>query len=358
MPNRLTVIVMLTLATLCATAQQVEWSVDFSTVVNNREGGNEQTPDQTFIFTRLAPEVGLSLPDSTHLIKGGVAWYQPMNDRGNGYKVLPTLYYQYRGHRWRAAVGVLPRTLLREPLPQFMWSDSLNYCTPNVRGALLQYVHNASYAELMLDWRQMQTENRREAFVAGINGKWNFSGDWTLGGHLQYNHLAKRRNAGEEEGVNDDATINPMIGWRHGTGDLHGSIEAGAVVQLQRARIEHRWRTPAGFVATGELGWRWLDVKEHIFAGKDLFPLYPTFGSELNLGDPYYRSNFYSRTDLRAHMVRNRFVDLNAMLSFHVTDATFGFWQQISCRVYIDNHVWKHRRDRKSLARPQLSTLF
>ncbi|MBQ1797938.1 MAG: hypothetical protein IIZ89_01060 [Muribaculaceae bacterium] len=356
--NKWLAAIVLLLAAMSTTAQQVEWSVDFAAVVNNREGGNAQTPDQTFVFTRLAPEIGLSLPDSTHLFKGGVAWYQPMIDNGHGYKVLPTLYYQYRGARWRAAVGMLPRTLLREPLPQYLWSDSLNYCTPNIRGVLVQYVAPRGYAEIMLDWRQLQTRHQREAFVVGINTEWNVAGPLLLGGHVQYNHLAKRRDAGDEEGVNDDATINPLVGLRLGGGTVSATVRAGAVVQLQRRRADYKWHTPCSFVAHANLQWRWLDVTEQIHAGKDLFPLYELYGSQFNLGDPYYRSKFYSRTDLRAHVVRNRFVDLSVLIALHATDKTFGCWQQIACRVYIDNHLWKHRRDRDYLNGARLSPLF
>ena len=43
-------------------AQEVEWSVDASVLFNNREGGQDSsTPDQTNLFTRLAPEMGISM---------------------------------------------------------------------------------------------------------------------------------------------------------------------------------------------------------------------------------------------------------------------------------------------------------
>ena len=39
-------------ACLCAHAQELEWSVDFNTVFNNREGGDEMRPDGTYLFAR------------------------------------------------------------------------------------------------------------------------------------------------------------------------------------------------------------------------------------------------------------------------------------------------------------------
>ena len=219
----LTLLTLLLLALPSVVAQQLVWSVDFNSLFNNREGGDEARPDQTFVFTRISPELGVMLGRDTsnvHLLKGGVTWFQPLNDNLDGYKVLPVMYYQYRyagaGDCWRVTVGQLPRTLLMERAPRYLWSDSMAYHQPNVRGALVQYERGASYAELYLDWRQMQSVSRREAFNVVVDGKWSL---WSrngrrlwLGGYFQYNHLAKRKNAPEGEGVNDDMTINPMLG--------------------------------------------------------------------------------------------------------------------------------------------------
>ena len=56
MLKRLLAIIILSLTILPLASQEVEWSIDASMVVNNREGGKDDcTPDQTFMFTRLAP---------------------------------------------------------------------------------------------------------------------------------------------------------------------------------------------------------------------------------------------------------------------------------------------------------------
>lgn len=358
--HRLIAAILLGFFSLVASTQEVVWDVDASLVFNNREGGDEQTPDQTFLFSRLNAEVGVALGDGEHAFKGGVSWYQPMIDNGSGYKVLPLLYYQYHHDQWTIAVGAMPRTLIKGRLPRFLWSDSLNYCQPRLRGVLARFARGESFAEMALDWRQMQTQKQREAFNVLFNVDWAVAGGLMLGGHVQYNHLAKRKNAPEGEGVNDDATINAMVGYdftRHTSLDLL-RLDVGAVVQMQRCRALDHWETPAGFVLQARLRKSWFEVGEDFFAGKDLFPLYLMFGSELNLGDPYYRSKVYSRTDFIAHVVNTRYVDLTASLSFHATHRVFGFWQQIGCRFYIDNMIWKNRRDRSSLQRPRLMSTF
>lgn len=344
--RKIAAVLMAIVACLCIQAQNVEWSVDFNTVFSNREGGDEMRPDGTYLFTRLSPEVGLSLPShggaAKHSLMGGVTWFQPLNDGMDGYKVQPTIYYQYaKSSGWNMVLGMMPRTKLKERLPRYVWSDSMAYYNHCIKGLLVQYEHgDRDYAEFLVDWRQMQSEKRREAFNAVVDGRrYVWCGKWWIGGLVQYNHLAKRKNAPEGEGVNDDITLNPMLGYDNGVDavPVRFGLKAGAVVNMERARVDSKWNNAAGFVADATLRWRWLEAEESFFAGKDLFPLYPRFGSQLNMGDTYYRDKIYSRTDIKAHIVQTAFVDLEASLSFHATDKVTGFWQQVVCRFYVDS---------------------
>lgn len=362
MRNWLFAILTLLLSIPPLAAQEVEWSIDASMVVNNREGGNDDyTPDQTFMFTRLAPELGISMLNGEHQLKGGVVWYQPMIDDLSGYKVLPTLYYRYnRPDGWHVTAGLMPRSLMVERAPRYMWSDSLNYVQPNLRGVMAQLVKPDGYAELAIDWRQMQTEHQREAFTTMVNTDWRIAGPLRLGGHVQYSHLAKSFSHAEGEFVNDDVLINPMIAvdFSHRTCLDSLRLDAGAIITMERNRGEELWHNQAGFIATGVARWHWLELDETFYAGKRLFPLYPLYGSLLNLGDPYFNSKVYSRTDFTAHVVSNRFVDLNISVMLHATDKTTGFWQQLTCRFYLDNHLWKSRHNRDYLKSGHLSPLY
>lgn len=362
MHNWLLAILTLMLTVPSLAAQEVEWSIDASMVLNNREGGEDRTtPDQTFAFTRLAPEVGISLMDRTHVLKGGIVWYQPMIDDLSGYKVLPTLYYRYNnGDGWHVTAGLFPRTLMVERMPRYMWNDSLNYVQPNLRGIMAQYVKPTGYAELAIDWRQMQTEKQREAFTAMLNTDWRIAGPLSLCGHLQYSHLAMSRNHGEDQHVNDDLIINPMLSLdlSHRTVLDSLRLSAGAIVAMERDRSVDKWENPSGFVTTMTARWRWLQLDETFYAGKGIMPLYSKFGSQLNLGDPYFNEKTYSRTDLIFHIVNNRAVDLTGAITLHVNSNTTGFWQQIACRFYIDNNLWKRRHDRDHIKSGHLPSLY
>ena len=361
MPKWLCAILTLLLFIPPLVAQEVEWSVDASMLINNREGGDKYTPDGTILFTRLAPELGVSMQDGEHELKGGVVWYQPMIDDMTGYKVLPTLYYRYN-HRsgLHVTAGLMPRSLMVERVPRYMWSDSLNYVQPNMRGVMAQLIKPTGYFEMAIDWRQMQTEYQREAFTAMLNTDWRLRGPLRLEGHMQYNHLAMSSVHDSDQHVNDDLLINPMLALdlSHRTVLDSLRMSAGAIFALERDRGDMHWHDHVGFIASATARWRWLQVDETVYTGEDLMPLFPKLGVELNLGDPYYRHEAYSRTDLIFHIVSNRFVNLTGSLVLHASSEKSGFWQQMTCRFYIDNLLWKRRHDRDYLRSGRLRNLY
>jgi len=334
----------LCVAVLCGYAQELNWSVDFSSVFDNREG--DSSNDQTIFFTRLAPEIGVTLPGGEHQIAGGVVWNQPVGNGWHDYKLCPTLYYRLMRGAWRVNFGMFSRDYLMEQAPKYLWSDSIAYQQPNVRGVLMQYAKRCGYVELMLDWRQLQSETQREAFNVYVNSKYDLrkGGVLQIGERLQYNHLAKQKNAPDDQGVNDDFMFNPWIGLdmsNHTSLDSL-NVRAGAVLSMQRCRADGEgWRNAAGLLVEATAEWRWLGMRETFYAGENLMPLYGKYGAELNMGSPYYQAKTYSRTDVYAHIVRNRYVDFEAALNMHVTKDVFAFWQQLSLRVYIDQSLFK-----------------
>lgn len=350
--KRINILLAMLVAVVTASAQGVTWSVDLNTVFDNREGDEYYSDNGTIFLTRVAPEVGLTFMDGIHKIAGGVSWIQPCGDDWNRHKVKPTVYYRYDAGEWRASFGLFPRSQFIEPLPVYLLSDSIAYREPNVRGVLVQYVKPRGYAELSLDWRAQQSETKREAFNVNFNGLWNPRGAFIVGGHAQVNHLAKRKNAPEGESVNDDIMVNPYVGLNLTGKTAFDSlvVKAGALVSLQRSRIAGGWQNRAGVLVNAVAEKKRISIEETLFVGKNVMPLYPLYGTLLNMGDPYFQAPFYSRTDVNFHFIRNRFVNLEASLVFHYTEEAFGFWQQLKLRVFIDNKLWKTRNDKISHA--------
>lgn len=349
--RKLLIIILFLTVVIPIGAQGLTWSLDFNTIFDNRENDYDYySHDQTIFLTRLSPEVGMEFLGGAHRISGGAAWIQPVGNEWHDYKICPTLYYGYRSGSLSIDFGMFPRTHLIEPLPDFLLSDSIAYKQPNIRGVLVQYVHRRGFVEMSLDWRSLQSETQREAFNVNVNAMWNPRGMLIFGGHLQVNHLAKQKNPPPGQGVNDDIMINPYVGVDLSHRTLFDSltIKAGGVLALERTRVQSFWHTPGGALFDIFAQWRSFGIKETLFAGSNLFPLYPKFGTLLNMGEPYYQAPLYSRTQLFASLVSNRFVSLEAALTFHVTRQEFAFWQSLKLRVYMDDKLWRHQGDKPS----------
>lgn len=329
-------------ATVCflrPAAQEVTWSVDFDSVFDNREGDNSITDTKTFFFTNLAPEIGLKFT-KTDRIAGGVVWNQPIGNEWEGHRISPTLYYRHDGRRWSMSMGMFPRTQLREQLPGFLWCDSLKYFQRNIRGVLVQYGSPDAFIDFYLDWRQLQTETKREAFNIVFHGQWRPGGSsFMLGGHAMMNHFALTKNAPDDQHIVDNFLVNPYVGLDLSRATALDSltIRAGALMTIERNRAYDTWKAPAGawLEILGE--WKWLGLKNSLYAGGRLFPSYGELGAALYQGEPFYQKGFYNRTDIYASIIRNEWVNLTASLDFNVTSGgDMIFYQRLLLRVYLD----------------------
>lgn len=322
------------------------WSIDFSSVLNNREGGDEMRPDQTFLFTRLEPQIGIRF--GQHSLMGGAAWYQPLVNELSGYKVVPLLYYRFSGINAEFKAGFLPAD---ESLPLYQRSDSINYVQPVVRGAKARYFTDHHNVQAWIDWRQVQSRNRREAFATGLQYEYHYKAI-KPNVLIEYDHLAKTSASLPDEGVVDHVLIVPRFYFN--VGNFKAGI--GTLITVDRDRLyDKKWLARGGVIADASWQWRWLGVKETIYAGKEQMPLYCRYGSQLYWGDTWYHNKFYSRTDLVATIFKKSFVNVEARLTFHASDKKTAFWQQLSARFYFDDKMWK---DSGNSTRPALEPRF
>lgn len=193
--SRLLLTILAIVSPLIASSQELTWSVDFGSVFDNREGDNTITDTKTYFFTNLAPEIGMKFTKRDR-IAGGVVWNQPIGNEWEGHRISPTLYYRHTGKRWSASMGMFPRTQLHQPLPGFLWCDSLTYFQRNIRGVLVQYNSRSAFIDFYLDWRQLQTETKREAFNIVFHGEWRpRARSFIVGGHAMMNHYALTKNS-------------------------------------------------------------------------------------------------------------------------------------------------------------------
>ena len=363
---------------------KVIWGVDAETVFDNREGDQTYSPQQTIFFSRLSPSLGVRFGKSehekvnndgikkkypdVHKLVAGTHYIQPI---GIGYKenkFVPTAYYTF-SHKvvkevkrdssvlridgtntpdfkvWSVSFGMIPRRLSYR-LPEILWSDSMDYYNPNIRGILLQCTkNNLAFHEISLDWRSLQSAEQREAFNVNYNVRKYFHrylrgiSPFFIGGNVQLNHLAKRNPALEGEGVNDDMFAYPYIGWDFSDKTVFDRfrIKAGYAVSFDRCRAIGDWEVDGGLLADLHLLWKKIGIIETLYAGNKQFPLYPMYGSLLNMGDPHYQSSFYSLTSIYSPIVHNRHVSFGAFLDFHVTKEGTSCYQRVVLNVNLGN---------------------
>ncbi len=338
-------------------AQELEWSVDMNAVFKNAEVENSETPGKTNIFTRITPQIGVSMDSTRHCIMGGVTWYQPMNDHMHGYKVVPALYYQYKDREkgLNFKFGMIPNE--RSYLPIYLCNDSVNRMSPNINGLITTLSKPHFLVSAMLDWRQIMTKHRREAFMVLGDIGWRNSNTANAGDNniiaassFAYNHLARSGARPEGEGVVDNFIANPRVLYTHWWWNASITVEAGMLLSCDRDRVgEDKWLTQAGFFGSVLGNWKWLTVHQSIYAGKRQMPLYDKYGSLLYQGQSFFRDKFYSRTVVSATIFYTDYININARLSYHATDKTTAFWQELAVRFYLDRSLWGKYRKKKTL---------
>lgn len=315
------------------------WSIDLGSTFDNREGDAKMNHAETYFFTTLAPEIGLRFTP-TDRIAGGAVWTQHFESDVKNGRIVPTLYYRHESDKWSFSMGMFPSTQLREPLPGFLWCDSLAYFQRNIRGALVQYNHSKGYFDAYIDWRQMQSDTKREAFNIVFHGEWHPKKTaFLLGAHAMMNHLAKTRINKEGQTVVDNFLINPYAGFdfKNSTALDSLAVKFGLIAGLDRNRHISGWNTPVGgwIEACGE--WKFLGARNSLYIGGKLFSLYDEYGSLLYQGEPYYQSSLYDRLDVYAKIYSNKFMNLEAQLNFNFAKGSFMFYQRLILNIYLGN---------------------
>lgn len=332
-----------------ANSQEVVWDVDFKTIFDNREGTSEVSAAKTFFLTQLSPNIGLSMNEGEHTVMAGVVWTQPIGSEWDGYRISPTVYYKYSKEGLKGLLGMFPRDNLHKPLPDYIWNDSVYYVQRNIRGAALVSTGRHGFFQAVLDWRGMQTRKQREAFNIIAMGEWKKNNDApiSIGGLAMVNHLARRDNASDDEGVVDNIIYNPYVGidlhkWLPSADSLR--INAGILGSITRDRIgDDKWKTPAGLWVEGSFRWKWLGLREELYIGGRLFPYYHKYGALLDQGEPYFSSKVYSRTEVQGYILDKTFVKLKASLDFHVTSTDFIFYQRLILNIFFSGSFTKRK---------------
>lgn len=350
MLKRLLYTVLLLVAVLDVSAQKLLWDVDFVGFFDNREYNTDLTSAETLFGIRLSPEVGVEFAGS-HRLMAGASWVQPFGAKVSESKLHPTVYYRYNKSGFSMSFGMFPRTQVVSKLPSYMLYDSIAIYRPNIMGALFQYQAKRGYAEVYIDWTQMQTSTRREAFMILASGRWTPK-VFFVGGYATMNHLARTSEPVEGESVMDHLSISPYVGadFTSLTPKLDTlALRVGYYFGIDRYRGVGEKHTPNGPLIEFNMHWKYIGIDNTFYYGGDMFPYYSLCGSQLYQGDPFYRSGeWYNKSDIDVYFFRNSFVNCSAKLTFHILPGSFNFQQQLSVRFNLNESIWKDKGNYKN----------
>ena len=319
MTHKLKILTLLTLISCAINAQKFVYDIDFLTFFDNRESRIPSYPSKTLFGVRLSPEIGFEINDSTygnHRLMAGASYTQPFGSQWPDIKIRPTIYYRYRQQGFDLSLGFVPWRNIRTSLPDYLFSDSLRYFSPNIQGVHFGYSSRHGFAEFICDWRGMQSPETREAFRLLLTGEYHHQ-CFFAGGNAQLNHLASRLNA--YDGVCDDITAQPFVGVNFSqlTPLDTLALRTSYILSYQRERRTNTLYIAHGFLAELSLKWRFLAVENNLYIGNPLMPLYSQYGPQLNQGETFYQHPIYNKTEFSVYILQRPFATLQFSWNLH-----------------------------------------
>lgn len=316
---------------------QFLYDVDFTTYFDNREYHAPYQIPQTIFNFRLSPEMGVRLLDragGVHDLVAGVSYTQRLGGNWRDVQFDPIAYYQFRYRGFSVALGAIPYTKRISPMPDWLLYDSIAYMHPNIQGAYMSYHDERGSVELMCDWRGAQTDVRREMFRVMLNGQYQYK--WLqVGGLAHLNH--KAGFAKTYEPVMDDINANAFVRTdltRYTPLDSL-AIRVGYIFGWQRDRATNDNFYNHGALIEVYANWWFLGLKNTLYVGDNLQPLRPR-NAFVCLGDPFYQSRLYNRTDLFIYLYRSEFVDCYFSWNMHYDTYRLQHQQQVIVRFELE----------------------
>lgn len=336
----------LTILALCvasaATAQRLDYGLDFKVRFDNREYKSEFSGDKTLFGLKLVPEAGVRWGDNR--LMAGMDLTRHFGAKGDGQPDPELLlYYEYNNNRnFEAVAGIFQRDKMGS-YPRAFISGSKVFYDAAIEGALFRYYGRRGGAELACDWNSMITETEYERFLLYFSGFLRF-GDFTVGHYAMMHHFAGSET---DPGVVDNALQYSYAGYSFsldrvavknsgrtsqvkGTAPKNSYIRAGWLYASQNDREnEDKFVRPDGFMAEVQLQWRSFGVNNTIYLGDNLMPYYGRYGSELYVGDPFFRTTHgvYDRLEVYWKPRLNHGLHLKVSTVHHY-DGDIWNWQQ------------------------------
>ncbi len=309
-------------------AQYFDWRFKFYGFADNREYKSEVQVPQTIFGTQFSPELGLKF-DSLHTVSLGVNALFEFGSNKFADKVLPLMYYQFDGDKFKFKFGSFSRHNVLANSPEAIYYDSLYYFRPIINGFHWKYYGNLFSQSVYLDWTSRQTEARRETFIMGGHGKYHF-GNLFIFNHMYMYHYAKSADPVPNEFIRDNGVLYILLGYNTTSITPFDSlsISIGGIQSYERSRNDMIWHTPYGFVVEVIAQYKGFGIRNILYNGQ---------GHNLDWGDPFYRLKRYNRLDffftpLCYPRVKGRFG-----ISMHFAEGKISHQQQFLLNINFNS---------------------
>lgn len=319
-----------------ASAQHVKIGADAYSFFDNSEGDDSYREAMTHAGIRVTPYVSLATEDSIHSITGGYSFLYDYGKRDLGRGDVE-IYYQYKHENLRILFGCFPRTKMQEKMPEYLICDSINYYRPELNGFDFLYTTDNGYLEAFCDWTQLRSYEEREQFMAGLMARFRLAKWFQLGidGHL-YHYALEYGN--KDQFIHEAVTGHPYVGvvfddLKRG---FHYDVRGGALIQMDRDRMEGKWHCPVGFVGDVDVRLKRFTIHETFYCGRSQQYFGNRGFGKYYWGDTFLQAPWYSRTDLGYTITSHDNACLDTKLVFNVTDRGMQWHQMLTLRCNID----------------------
>jgi hypothetical protein len=315
-----------------AGAQQYIYNFDFTGIFDNREYFNNYINDQTIFGTRLRGEAGYAFNPFSRIMAGADFLYEFGSKDELGSPDI-TAYYEGTYRNFRLEFGAFNR-LSESSCPMSLLADTVFYYRPNIEGIRISFKTPSFNHNLWIDWTGRQSMDKRETFLLGFSG-FAQKGIFTYQHHAIMTHLAHSKDSSLHQPIRDNAGFQIMPGLNlarfFGIDSL--TLAGGMLLSYDRIRSIYDFRFPLGFIAEIHVIHRGLGLHGVVYKGE---------GQVITSGDAFYRSGFYTRTDL-FYQVSQKNLSGRVQFSMHFIPGVTDLSMSLILRARLDGIFKAHQ---------------
>ena len=326
-------------------SQKFLWKAEVKSFFDNCEfDASKVTSSQTMGGTRFVPEVGIFMEDYHKIFVGIDAMHEFGSIKAIDY-YDPIVYYHFLSENFRFYTGAFPRRLILERYPRMFFADSIKNYRPNVNGIFWEYHSAKNFFNIWMDWTGRQSYTERETFFLGWQGRYK-TDIFYLQQFGYLFHFAGFMYPDKNDNVHDNALVLTSLGvdFSSKTNFDELDLNVGLSYGFDKERKIDKLYQPFGLLSELRVEYKGLGIFNSLYVGQGQQNFYSDHQNNLYWGDPFYRNDFYNRTDLYIYFFKNESVKLKMIYSLHFTEQKMFHQQAFYASVVFCNFNNKEQK--------------